>query len=77
MLNDHSPRQCLVSVISSRIYLDDVSRVEKQGLFVSDKQHGCIWGNLERFGSGKLTIMKEAVLGVCKVTSPALPLEAC
>lgn len=77
MLNDHSPRQCLVSVISSRIYLDDVSRVEKQGLFVSDKQHGCIWGNLERFGSGKWTIMKEAVLGVCKVTSPALPLEAC
>ena len=46
-------------------------------MFVSDEQRGFIWGSLERFGSGKWTIMKEAVLGVCKVTSPALPLEVC
>ena len=46
-------------------------------VFVSDEQRGFIWGNLERFSSGKWTIMKEVVLGVCKVTSTALPLEVC
>ena len=30
MLNDHFPRQYLVSVISSRVYLDDMSRVESR-----------------------------------------------
>lgn len=30
MLNDHFPRQYLVSVTSSRIHLDDVSRVESR-----------------------------------------------
>lgn len=71
------PRQYLVSVISSSVHLDDVSRGGKQGLLVSDEQRGFIWGSLERFGSGKWTIMKEAVLGVCKVTSTALPLKVC
>lgn len=72
-----TPRQYLVSVIASSIYRHDVSRGGKQGLFVSDEQRGFIWGNLEHVGSGKWTIMKEAVLGVCKVTSPALPLKVC
>lgn len=77
MLNDHFPKT--VPGLSD-LFQDPPGWREqggKQGLFVSDEQRGFIWGNLERFGSGKWTIMKEVVLGVCKVTSTALPLEVC